>query len=165
MHLKLMIKSLIQVEHLLKKYNDLISCTKLPTNTKLLFIDDKCHKGMIHKNVYYFQIKPYIYNYSFYQILLKTKFLLYFFIKELNNFDITLTQHLSYKLLSNYLSNDDNIDIESCILIEKWLIFLQENNCFNNKSTTKIEEQVDNITSKQMLIKINKYLTINNSNT
>lgn len=48
-----------------KSVSDLISCTKLPENTKILFIDDQHHPEMEGNNVVYLHIKPYIYNYRF----------------------------------------------------------------------------------------------------
>tara|TARA_B100000900_G_scaffold61011_1_gene46445 strand:- start:1634 stop:2422 length:789 start_codon:yes stop_codon:yes gene_type:complete len=45
-----------------KSYKDFISCTKLPTNTKVCFIDDIYHEEMIHDNVFYINIEPYHHN-------------------------------------------------------------------------------------------------------
>jgi hypothetical protein len=45
-----------------KSYTDFIACTKFPENTKVFFLDDQYHKEMQHKNVYYFNVKPYFYN-------------------------------------------------------------------------------------------------------
>ena len=42
-----------------KSHRDFIKCTKLPTNTKICFIDDQYHQEMHNDNVLYFQIKPY----------------------------------------------------------------------------------------------------------
>ena len=43
-----------------KTVNDLISCTRIPTNTQICFIDDQHHPRMEHDNVYYIHIKPYV---------------------------------------------------------------------------------------------------------
>ena len=45
-----------------KSYNDFISCTKLPPNTQLCFLDDQYHAKMEHENVLYINLKPYNYN-------------------------------------------------------------------------------------------------------
>ena len=45
-----------------KTYDDLIKCTKLPSDTQVCFIDDMKHKYMEHENVYYIHVKPYIYS-------------------------------------------------------------------------------------------------------
>ena len=47
-----------------KIYNDVIRCSKIPSNTHMFFLDDKHHEQMIHHNVYYINIKPYVYNYT-----------------------------------------------------------------------------------------------------
>lgn len=48
-----------------KSVDDLIKCTKIPSNTKICFLDDQYHPYMKHSNVYYINVKPYEYNYSF----------------------------------------------------------------------------------------------------
>ena len=48
-----------------KSIKDLINCTKLPQQTKILFIDDQHHPEMEGNNVVYLHIKPYVYNYKF----------------------------------------------------------------------------------------------------
>tara|TARA_Y100000389_G_scaffold173669_1_gene183013 strand:- start:691 stop:1470 length:780 start_codon:yes stop_codon:yes gene_type:complete len=47
-----------------KSYDDIIKCSKIPFNTHMFFLDDKHHKQMVHNNVYYINIKQYIYNYT-----------------------------------------------------------------------------------------------------
>jgi hypothetical protein len=42
-----------------KSFKDLLSCTNLPPNTKVCFLDDKRHKEMQHENVIYIKLKPY----------------------------------------------------------------------------------------------------------
>jgi hypothetical protein len=48
-----------------KTVSDLIKCLKINENTKICFLDDQYHPLMEHKNVYYINCKPYIYNLSF----------------------------------------------------------------------------------------------------
>lgn len=48
-----------------KSIKDLINCTKLPEQTKILFIDDQHHPEMEGNNVVYLHIKPYVYKYKF----------------------------------------------------------------------------------------------------
>ena len=43
-----------------KTVNDLISCTRIPNDTQICFIDDQHHPRMEHDNVYYIHIKPYV---------------------------------------------------------------------------------------------------------
>lgn len=43
-----------------KTVSDLISCTRIPSDTQICFIDDQHHPRMEHDNVYYIHIKPYV---------------------------------------------------------------------------------------------------------
>lgn len=45
-----------------KTMDDFISCTKLPENIEVCFIDDVYHSGMETDNVYYIHVKPYKYQ-------------------------------------------------------------------------------------------------------
>lgn len=45
-----------------KSYNDFISCTKLPENTQICFLDDVYHKPMENKNVKYIKLERYEYS-------------------------------------------------------------------------------------------------------
>jgi hypothetical protein len=48
-----------------KSYNDLLRCTKLPEETQVCFVDDVYHPNMSNKNVYYINVKAYIYDLDF----------------------------------------------------------------------------------------------------
>ena len=48
-----------------KTYDDLIKCTRLPSNAEFFFLDDVYHPEMCNKNVYYINIKPYVHSLSF----------------------------------------------------------------------------------------------------
>ena len=45
----------------IKTYKDLVKCTKLPFHSQIFFLDDVYHSKMALYNVYYINIKPYIY--------------------------------------------------------------------------------------------------------
>jgi hypothetical protein len=45
-----------------KKHDDFIKCTKLPSNSQICFLDDMQHPEMVNENVYYINLKPYIYD-------------------------------------------------------------------------------------------------------
>jgi|MDSZ01.1.fsa_nt_gb hypothetical protein len=60
-----------------KNMRDFFNCTKLPEDIEVCFIDDQYHSGMKDKNVYYINIKPYVYNLTpenIADIFLKSKF-------------------------------------------------------------------------------------------
>ena len=48
-----------------KTYEDLLNCIKLPNNVEVCFLDDQLHPEMEHDNVYYINLKPYIFSMSF----------------------------------------------------------------------------------------------------
>jgi hypothetical protein len=52
-----------------KSYNDLIKCTKLPLNAEICFLDDNYFPGMSNKSVYYINIKPYLHDLKFEEVL------------------------------------------------------------------------------------------------
>jgi sulfur relay (sulfurtransferase) DsrF/TusC family protein len=52
-----------------KTITDFIKCSNIDENTPIFFIDDTYHKKMKNKNVYYLNIKPYIYNLKIHDII------------------------------------------------------------------------------------------------
>jgi hypothetical protein len=48
-----------------KSFTDLIRCTKIPQNTEICFIDDQFHPLMVEDNIYYINVKPYIFTMPF----------------------------------------------------------------------------------------------------
>jgi hypothetical protein len=48
---------------------DLFKCTKITENSKICFIDDSYYPEMIEENIYYINIKPYIYDLPFNEII------------------------------------------------------------------------------------------------
>jgi hypothetical protein len=49
----------------MKTHKDLLKCTSIPEETKICFLDDVFYPGMSNDNIYYINIKPYIYNLKF----------------------------------------------------------------------------------------------------
>jgi hypothetical protein len=47
-----------------KTYEDLMRCTKLPSNVEVCFLDDQLHAKMEHARVYYINVKPYVHQLS-----------------------------------------------------------------------------------------------------
>ena len=47
-----------------KTYEDLLRCTKLPSNVEVCFLDDQMHSKMEHAQVYYINVKPYVHQLS-----------------------------------------------------------------------------------------------------
>ena len=51
-----------------KSVEDLIRCTKIMPNTEICFIDDQFHSLMKHENVYYINVKPFLYSMPFHEM-------------------------------------------------------------------------------------------------
>jgi hypothetical protein len=52
-----------------KSYNDLIKCTQIPTNSEICFLDDNYFPEMAHNNIYYINVKPYLHDLRFEEML------------------------------------------------------------------------------------------------
>ena len=132
-----------------KSFTDFINCTKLPTNTKICFLDDSLHKEMNHENVLYINIEPYYYNISF--KLLADKF----YDKNKNLFSKSKAHFINYIILNtnnyklshlNKSSTKKNID-----LLLSYQIIKEINKFFKNipKTTKKKRKKIKkNITQK-----------------
>ena len=120
-----------------KSYKDFLSCTKLPSNTQMCFIDDQHHPEMEHDNVWYIYVQPYTYNVSYNQIIEK-----YFIAnKELfEQFNKTEDDFVRYM---SKLPSDD-------------LEYLDK---------TKVEKNIDVLISKKIENNIKKFLGEKSKNT
>ena len=49
----------------MKTHTDLIKCSKIPENTQICFLDDVYYPDMSNDKIYYINVKPYIYDLSF----------------------------------------------------------------------------------------------------
>jgi len=45
-----------------KSHKDLVKCSKIPANAEICFLDDSFYPEMAHDNIYYINIKPYVYD-------------------------------------------------------------------------------------------------------
>jgi hypothetical protein len=52
-----------------KTHGDFIKCTKLPTNSQICFLDDIYHPEMDNDNVYYINVKPYVYDLDYHTLI------------------------------------------------------------------------------------------------
>jgi hypothetical protein len=48
-----------------KTHDDLIRCTKIPSNAEICYLDDTFYPEMANDNIYYINIKPYYYDLKF----------------------------------------------------------------------------------------------------
>lgn len=49
----------------MKTHSDLIKCTKVPEETEICFLDDVYYPDMSNEKIYYINVKPYIYDLAF----------------------------------------------------------------------------------------------------
>ena len=54
-----------------KSVSDLIKCTKMPQNTRICFIDDQYHSLMENDQVYYINLKPYVFSLNFKEMAIR----------------------------------------------------------------------------------------------
>ena len=107
-----------------KTHKDLIRCTKIPDNAEICYLDDVYYPEMSHKNVYYINIKPYIYDLEF---------------------DILIDRFIKSPLRTS-LIKDIDIDNFKAQMMKNIKLFNFETLEKNDK-----EYEVDKILSKQIL--------------
>ena len=121
-----------------KTHKDLIRCTKIPINAEICYLDDIYYPEMTHKNVYYINIKPYIYELDF--DIMIDRFLKCELCKKLinNNNDFKAYMNNEFKQYNfDILEKDTNEYNIDKILSKQIITHLQE---FFNK-TTKSKEK------------------------
>jgi len=117
-----------------KSVEDLIRCTKIPADTEICFIDDQRHSLMEQDNVYYINVKPYVYNLPFEEMALR-----YF-----------------NKFLDKDKDKDKDKDNNKHKLINFMVSSMKKYNfTVINKST--VEQDADNVISKQLLIHLEDF--------
>lgn len=126
-----------------KSIKDLINCTKLPEQTKILFIDDQHHPEMEAKNVVYLHIKPYIYKYRFIDMINSYLNKNYSMIEKLsgtnNYYDFFKDKLMGYKDISESKSElEEDIDkILSKKIIEHLSTFFKTRNTDKTRKRRK----------------------------
>ena len=109
----------------MKTHADLIKCTKLPENTQICFLDDVFYPDMSNDKVYYINVKPYIHDLKF---------------------DEMITRMLN----SDILINDDN-DIENSAYCRNFILeFMNKYNYIYVKKNIN-SQNIDDILSKKIL--------------
>lgn len=130
-----------------KSYRDFLSCTKLPSNTQMCFVDDQHHPEMEHNNVWYIYVQPYTYNLKYDEIIGK------YFKENIELFNKSENDFINYmsKLSSDDLEYLDKTKVEKNIdvLISKKI----ENNIKKflgekSKNTRKQRKQTKNQTRR-----------------
>lgn len=111
-----------------KSYNDFIKCSGLSDNTKVCFLDDQYHPQMKHKNVYYVNVKPYTFNYTF------------------------------IDMIDTYLQNRHIPPISNKQAFTHYMIDFLKGYSFTYTDKTIGELNIDNIVTKRMMQHIQQFL-------
>lgn len=122
-----------------KSVKDLIRCTKIQPDAEICFLDDQYHPLMEHPNVFYINVKPYVYNMPFREMAERY-------------YDNMNTQANSgANSGANYIAVEDKDDFIATI--EKFM------KRYNYKAVPKedIEQDVDKIISKTIMIHLEEF--------
>ena len=106
----------------MKTHSDFIKCTKVPEETEICFLDDVYYPDMRNDKIYYINVKPYIYNLDFNDMI--TRFL------NSNILDMNVDNHtycrmfiLSFMKKYNYTYIKKKDDIQNIdIIISKKIL-------------------------------------------
>jgi hypothetical protein len=127
-----------------KSYKDLIRCTKIPVNAEICFLDDNYFPGMANKNIYYINIKPYLYDLQFEEIY-----------KRFLNSEIG-------KSILNKIKDEINKNKES-----QFINFMEKNiKMYNFQVIEKLpnENEIDKILSKKIMYHLELFFNKTNKN-
>ena len=110
-----------------KSVEDLIRCTRISPNTEICFIDDQYHPLMNMDNVYYINVKPYIYSMPYEEMAEKY-----------------------------YNRHKDNIKVKKEEFINFIINFMKQYN-YPVKNKSKDETELDKIVSKKIVIHLEEF--------
>jgi hypothetical protein len=110
-----------------KSVEDLIRCTRISPNTEICFIDDQYHPLMNMDNVYYINVKPYIYSMPY--------------------------QEMAEKY---YKRHKDNIKVKKEEFINYIINFMKQYN-YPVKNKSQDETDLDKIISKKIVIHLEEF--------
>jgi hypothetical protein len=146
----------------MKTHSDLIKCTKLPEDTEICFLDDVFYPDMTNDKIYYINVKPYVHDLKFEELI--NRFLKSDILKEkdddnnkFKNFimDFLKKYHHTYEKKTQVAKNVDNI-LSKKILQHLHIFFKAKpsiNNLKNIKNINKTKKNkiIYNKTSKRRL--------------
>jgi hypothetical protein len=110
-----------------KSVKDLIRCTKIQTDTEICFIDDQYHPLMNHENVYYINLKPYVFSMPYQEMAER------YFEKE-----------------------KKNIPEKKEIFVKKIVDYMNKYN-FNINPKSNEEKEVEKVITKQIMIHLEDF--------
>jgi hypothetical protein len=121
-----------------KTYADLVRCTQIPANAQICFLDDIYHPEMVHDNVYYINLKPYIHDLPF---------------------DDLVTRFVNSKIGQMITDTFDQTDVANRLLSEL------EKFSYTYVEKTQEETEIDEILGKEIMTHLKFFFTQSSSKT
>ena len=116
-----------------KSVDDLIRCTKIPSNAEICFIDDQFHPLMEKDNVYYVHVKSYIFTMPF--------------------------AEMASRYFDKYIKTEPNCNKPNCnkdVFVNDIVTYMKKYN-FIVREKTVVEQNADKVVSKQLLIHLEHF--------
>jgi len=135
-----------------KSHSDFIKCTKIPPNSEICFLDDNFYPDMVNDNIYYINVKPYIHELNFEDMLRKFKksdIGLKILQNETDFEEYVMSEFKKYNY--DVIEKDVNEYEIDKILGKQIIIHLQE--FFNKTTKNKTRHKRKNITDKRKTMK------------
>lgn len=119
----------------MKTLTDFTKCTKLPETTQICFLDDVYYPGMGKDNIYYINIKPYVYDLPF--------------------------EEMISRLLKSSILEKENIEIISC---KEYIINYLKRYNYTHVVKSTIAQSVDKALSKKIMHHLELFFNKNRGN-
>lgn len=143
-----------------KSHHDLVKCSKILPDTQICFLDDNYFPEMTHENVYYINVKPYVHNLPFEEMLSRfehseigAKILSTTYLKT--NFATTMMIHFKRYAYDYIKKNEDEYEVDK-IITKKIMIHLQtffkttpDNGSCKKKSQKNLKRKINNRTKNK----------------
>jgi hypothetical protein len=120
-----------------KSHADLINCTKIPPNAEICFLDDTYYQDMVHDNVYYINVKPYIHDIRA-EVLLDRLIKSELLQKQIKNTNVFQTYIMAFIQQYDYeckIKDEKELQIDKAIskkIMEHLRVFFKNNTNMNN---------------------------------
>lgn len=118
-----------------KSYKDLIRCTKIPLHAEICFLDDNYFPEMTSQNVYYINLKPYVYDL---------------------NFEEMIERFMNTKIYTNIM-RQENVSEERNIYFKKSMMEYYDEYNFMYVEKNKKEYEIDQILGKTIMMHLHTF--------
>jgi hypothetical protein len=119
----------------MKTHSDLIKCTKIPEETQICFIDDVYHPEMTNEKIYYINVKPYIHDL---------------------NFDEMINRFINSNILT--------LDVEENIICRTFILQFMKKYNYTYVKKTNASQNIDKIISKKIIEHLHTFFKNKNIN-